>query len=89
MALLDMLPEYAEKLDAKTVTEKIWPHLVRNLRDILPSVPLNALAAYWFYRHCRGDSGSDHPINGSHPCEGVIYLVARIIRTCPLTVIVE
>ena len=30
MALLDMLPEYAEKLDAKTVTDKIWPHLVRN-----------------------------------------------------------
>lgn len=30
MALLDMLPEYAEKLDAKTVTDKIWPHLVRD-----------------------------------------------------------
>lgn len=29
MALLDMLPEYAEKLDAKTVSDKVWPHLVR------------------------------------------------------------
>lgn len=28
MALLDHLPEYAEKLDKKTVDSKIWPHLV-------------------------------------------------------------
>jgi SCY1-like protein 1 len=28
MALLDALPEYAEKLDKKTVNDKIWPHLV-------------------------------------------------------------
>lgn len=28
MALLDHLPEYADKLDKKTVVEKIWPHLV-------------------------------------------------------------
>ena len=29
MALLDHLPEYADKLDKKMVTDKIWPHLVR------------------------------------------------------------
>jgi SCY1-like protein 1 len=29
MSLLDHLPEYAEKLDKKTVSDKIWPHLVR------------------------------------------------------------
>lgn len=29
MALLDSLPEYADKLDKKTVTDKIWPNLVR------------------------------------------------------------
>lgn len=28
MALLDHLPEYAEKLDKKTVDSKIFPHLV-------------------------------------------------------------
>lgn len=28
MALLDTLPEYAERLDNKTVTDKVWPHLV-------------------------------------------------------------
>lgn len=28
MALLDHLPEYADKLDKKTVSEKIFPHLV-------------------------------------------------------------
>lgn len=31
MALLDHLTDYAEKLDKKTVSDKIWPHLVRNL----------------------------------------------------------
>lgn len=30
MALLDHLSEYADKLDKKTVVEKIWPNLVRN-----------------------------------------------------------
>jgi SCY1-like protein 1 len=28
MALLDNLPEYADKLDKKTVDGKIFPHLV-------------------------------------------------------------
>jgi len=28
MALLDALPEFAEKLDKQTVSEKVWPHLV-------------------------------------------------------------
>lgn len=28
MALLDHLPEYADKLDKKTVVDKIWPNLV-------------------------------------------------------------
>ena len=31
MALLDHLEEYADKLDKKTVVEKIWPHLVHSL----------------------------------------------------------
>ena len=29
MALLDHLSEYADKLDKKTVCDKIWPNLVR------------------------------------------------------------
>jgi SCY1-like protein 1 len=28
MALLDSLDEFKDKLDKKTVTEKVWPHLV-------------------------------------------------------------
>jgi len=28
MALLDSLPDYADKLDKKIVSDKIWPHLV-------------------------------------------------------------
>lgn len=31
MALLDHLPEFAEKLDQRTVSDKIWPHLVNLL----------------------------------------------------------
>lgn len=30
MVLLDHLPEYADKLDKKTVVDKIWPNLVRS-----------------------------------------------------------
>ena len=28
MALLDILPEFANKLDKQTVSNKVWPHLV-------------------------------------------------------------
>jgi SCY1-like protein 1 len=28
MAILEVLPEFANKLDKQTVSEKIWPHLV-------------------------------------------------------------
>lgn len=28
MALLDHLPQFSEKIDKKSVTDKIWPHLV-------------------------------------------------------------
>ncbi|KAF7969152.1 hypothetical protein HWV62_28194 [Athelia sp. TMB] len=33
MALLDHLPEYADKLDKKMVTDKIWPHLHTGFED--------------------------------------------------------
>ena len=36
LALLEHLPEYADKLDKRTVVDKIWPHLVR-LRAALSS----------------------------------------------------
>lgn len=29
MALLDHLPEYADKIDHKVVVTDVWPHLVR------------------------------------------------------------
>lgn len=28
MALLDVLPEFADKLDKQAVSEKVWPYLV-------------------------------------------------------------
>ena len=31
MALLDQLSDYADKLDKKTVSDKIWPNLVSRL----------------------------------------------------------
>ena len=89
MALLDMLPGYAEKLDAKTVSDKIWPHLVRSSHDALGSLTLNTPAANRLYRHHRGDSGSNCPINGPPTREGVIHFVAPIFRNYPLTGIVE
>jgi hypothetical protein len=48
MAILEVLPEFADKLDKQTVSEKIWPHLVSimdqynsdpNLIDDCPSEP--------------------------------------------------
>jgi SCY1-like protein 1 len=33
MALLDALPEYADKLDKKAVNDKIWPHLQTGFGD--------------------------------------------------------
>ena len=33
MALLDGLPEYADKMDQRTVSDKVWPHLVRLIAD--------------------------------------------------------
>ena len=30
MALLDALPEFADKLDKQMVSDKIWPNLVRS-----------------------------------------------------------
>ncbi|KAG6898142.1 hypothetical protein C0992_004858 [Termitomyces sp. T32_za158] len=38
MALLDHLPEYAEKLDKKTVSEKIFPHLSTGFADTVAVV---------------------------------------------------
>lgn len=37
MALLDGLPQYAEKLESKIVVDKIWPNLVSS--DCLPMDP--------------------------------------------------
>jgi SCY1-like protein 1 len=38
MALLEGLPNYADKLDQKTVTDKIWPHLVTGFADVVPVI---------------------------------------------------
>lgn len=35
MALLEQLPEFADKLDKKMVSEKIWPNLVGHIITIL------------------------------------------------------
>lgn len=38
MALLEGLPSYADKLDQKTVTDKIWPNLVTGFSDVVPVI---------------------------------------------------
>ncbi|KAI0688043.1 armadillo-type protein [Cytidiella melzeri] len=38
MALLDQLSEYADKLDKKTVSEKIWPNLQTGFNDTVPVI---------------------------------------------------
>ncbi|KAI9510088.1 armadillo-type protein [Russula earlei] len=38
MALLDALPEFADKLDKQTVSEKIWPHLQTGFTDTVPVI---------------------------------------------------
>lgn len=45
LALLEHLSEYADKLDKKTVGEKIWPHLVRFLLVIV--------VFSWHYAHLQ------------------------------------
>jgi SCY1-like protein 1 len=37
MALLEHLPEFADRLDKKAVVDKIWPHLVRRPLLVSPS----------------------------------------------------
>lgn len=38
MALLEHLEEYADKLDNKTVTDKIWPNLQTGFSDTVPVI---------------------------------------------------
>lgn len=38
MALLEGLPQYVEKLDQKTVSDKIWPNLVTGFTDVVPVI---------------------------------------------------
>ncbi|CAD6573941.1 MAG: hypothetical protein TREMPRED_000967 [Tremellales sp. Tagirdzhanova-0007] len=38
MALLDGLAEYSDKLDSKTVVEKVWPHLITGFADTVPVI---------------------------------------------------
>ena len=35
MALLEHLPQYIDKLDNKTVTDKVWPHLQTGFADTI------------------------------------------------------
>ena len=46
MALLDHLPEFADKLDEKMVVSDVWPHLVSFsgvFLSILPHLPISKL----------------------------------------------
>lgn len=38
MALLDHLPEYVDKLDNKTVVDKIWPNLQTGFTDTVAAI---------------------------------------------------
>lgn len=79
MALLDNLPEYADKLDNKAVTDKVWPNLVRmKLGQPLCYgifIDSSVLAANWIWRYCCGDQRSHRPIH--HPDRTESELSAR------------
>ncbi|ORY26676.1 armadillo-type protein [Naematelia encephala] len=38
MALLDGLSEYSDKMDNRTVSEKVWPHLITGFADTVPII---------------------------------------------------
>jgi SCY1-like protein 1 len=64
MALLDGLPEYSEKMDQRTVQERVWPHLVSPIERVkretllIPDYRFRRLRA----RHSRGDRKSNLPL---------------------------
>lgn len=58
LALLEHLPEYADKLDKRTVVDKIWPHLVR-VASVCP-----AAAAYL---PSKPDSPTPSPLSARPP----------------------
>ena len=52
MALLDSLPEYAEKLDKKVVIDQVWPNIV-SVRFVLSMYySLASHLANWVFGHC-------------------------------------
>lgn len=58
MALLDHLSEYSDKLDKKTVVDKIWPSLVHLPLLTYEYANANSSKANWFHRYCSCDSRS-------------------------------
>lgn len=60
MALLDHLPEFADKLDQRTVSDKIWPHLVSfqffSAKGWVSSFPQ---IVNWLWRYCCSDPRSN------------------------------
>lgn len=68
MALLDHLPEYAEKLDKKTVSEKIFPHLVWLSLSII--IESDAPIVYWIRGHGCGHSRGYDKIYHTSGSEG-------------------
>lgn len=72
MALLDHLPEYADKMDKKTVCDKVWPNLVSEpARHGNICKRSQTTVANWFQRYCgdhsRGNRQVDHPVVGQGP----------------------
>jgi hypothetical protein len=61
MALLDHLPEYADRLDKKTVSDKIWPNLVRLF--LAYSIVIHVVSANWVYGHGGCYSRSDGQVH--------------------------
>ncbi|KAH9993510.1 armadillo-type protein [Russula compacta] len=45
MALLDVLPEFADKLDKQIVSEKVWPYLQTGFTDTIPVIRETTLKA--------------------------------------------
>lgn len=65
MALLDGLGEYADKLDQRTVSDRIWPHLVSSLVPSSDTARAD-LIDHWVRRYCPGHPRSYRQSHLSH-----------------------
>ena len=73
MALLENLPTYVERLDQKTVVDKIWPNLVRRHRLSGADCTADGLLG-----RRAGHSRGDGQVDTAHCAQGALGIAAPI-----------